>query len=412
MADFIEINADLHMHGLYSGAVSKDMIPSKIAEQAPLKGLQLVGSSDVLHDKWCKLLKEQLKVVDDSILESANGTKFILQTEVEDSNRVHHIILFPGFSKVDEVKERLRSKCKDLNSDGRPKLWINSEELAEICIDAGCLIGFSHAFTPYFGLFSKFNSYKQCYGSKWNKIYFLELGLSADTDMADRISELHDLTFTSNSDAHSPWPNKLGREFNTLRIRDVSFDEVAKALKHEAGRKCVLNVGFNPLEGKYHKTRCIGCLGFFEPKDAERLGWRCSNCGKPIKKGVDYRIDELADLPLGSHPDHRPGYKHIIPLSEIIALALGISNAWSVKVQSVWKDFIDRFGTEINVLLNVEIDELNRFNPKIAEYIGFFRDEKIRYIPGGAGVYGKLVKPSEDITINKIKTGQKSLQEF
>lgn len=412
MPDFIEVNADLHMHGLYSGAVSHDMVPSKIAEQAPLKGLQLVGSSDVLHDKWRALLKDQLKVVNDSILQSNNGTKFILQTEVEDNNRVHHIILFPSFSKVEEVKEKLKGKCKDLNSDGRPKLWVNSEELAEICIDAGCLLGFSHAFTPYFGIFSKFNSYKQCYGSKWNKIHFLELGLSADTDMADRISELHDLAFTSNSDAHSPWPNKLGREFNTLRLADISFDEVAKALKHESGRKCVLNVGFNPLEGKYHKTRCAGCLAFFEPKDAALLKWRCSSCGKPIKKGVDYRVEELADLPLGSHPDHRPPYKHIIPLSEIIALAFGISNAWSVKVQAIWKEFVDKFGNEIDVLLNVSVDDLSKVNPKVAEYVGFFRDGKIRYIPGGAGVYGKLIKPSEDVKINKIKTGQKSLQEF
>ncbi len=412
MADFIEVNADLHMHGLYSGAVSKEMVPKKIAEQAPLKGLHLVGSADILHDKWCKLVREEFKVLDGDILEAANGTKFILQTEVEDSSRVHHIILFPDFSKVQEVREKLKHKCKNLDSDGRPKLWLNGEELAEICIDAGCLIGFSHAFTPYFGLFSKFNSYKQCYGSKWNKIYFLELGMSADTKMADRISELHNLTFTKNSDAHSPWPNRLGREFNTLRLKEITFDEVAKALKREDGRKCVLNVGFNPLEGRYHKTRCTGCLSFFEPKEAEKLRWKCFNCGKPIKKGVDYRIEELADLPLGKHPEHRSEYKYVVPLSEIIALALDIKNAWSVKVQDTWKGFINKFGNEINVLLNVDIKELASFNEAVAEYIKCFREEKIQYIPGGAGVYGKLVKPGTSLKISNQKDNQKSLSDF
>lgn len=411
MSDFIKCNVDFHMHGLYSRAVSKSMIPKVIAEQAPLKGLDVVGSSDILHSKWCKLIKDQFKTVNDGVLEAKNGTKFILQTEVEDNNRVHHIILFPSFSKVEEVREKIKNKCKNLDADGRPKLWVNGEELVEICADSDCLVGFAHAFTPYFGLFKKFNSYKECYGDKWNKIHFLELGLSADTNTADRISELHNLTFTSNSDAHSPWPNKLGREFNTLRIKEINFNEIVKALKRENGRKCVLNVGFNPLEGKYHKTRCIGCLNFYEPKEAEKLKWKCYQCGKPIKKGVDYRIEELSDLPFGKHPEHRPEYKYIIPLSEIIALAIDIKNTWSVKVQSIWKEFINKFGNEIDILLNVKIEDLEKINSKIAKYIDYFRNEKIKYIPGGAGVYGKLVKPGEEIKMNNVKV-QKNLGDY
>lgn len=412
MSDFIECNVDLHMHGLYSMAVSKNMVPQTIAEQAPLKGLNVVGSSDILNQRWINLIRGQLREVDEGILEADNGTKFVLQTEIEDSNRVHHLILFPSFSKVEEIREKVKNKCKDLDTDGRPKIWMSGEELTEICDDAGCLVGFAHAFTPYFGLFGKFNSYKDCYGDKWNKIHFLELGLSADTNMADRISELHNLTFTSNSDAHSPWPNKLGREFNTFRIKEINFDEIVKALKRENGRKCVLNVGFNPLEGKYHKTRCTGCFTFFEPKEAEKLRWKCYKCGKSIKKGVDYRIEELSDLPLGECPEHRPNYKHIIPLSEIIALAFDIKNTWSIKVQGMWKQFVDKFENEINVLLNVDIDELGKINQKVAQYVDFFRNEKIDYIPGGAGVYGKLVKPGEEIKLDKAKIEQKSLGDF
>lgn len=412
MSEYIECNADLHMHGLYSGAVSRSMIPRTIAEQAPLKGLDLVGTADILHDKWISLIREQLKEINEGILEHENGTKFILQTEIEDTNRVHHIIFFPSFSKVEEVREKFKNKCKNLDSDGRPKIWMNGEEIVEICNEADCLIGFAHAFTPYFGLFSKFNSYKECYGKYSNKIYFLELGLSADTNMADRISELYDLTFLSNSDGHSPWPNKLGREFNKLRLKDISFEEVKKALKRENGRKCVLNVGFNPLEGKYHKTRCTGCLTFYEPKEAIKLNWRCPNCSKSIKKGVDHRIEELSSLEAGKHPEHRPDYKHIIPLSEIIALALDINNAWSVKVQDIWKKFVNTFGNEIKVLLDIDITELSKLDPKIAKYVDYFRNEKIKYVPGGAGVYGKLVKPNESFEIKTFNVKQRSLGDF
>lgn len=412
MSDFIECNADLHMHGLYSGGVSEKMIPRIIGEQAPLKGLQLVGTGDILNGRWIKLVKEQLKPLEAGILEHSNGTKFILQTEVEDNKRVHHIIFFPSFSKVEELREKFKNKCKDLDTDGRPKIWLNGEEIAEICIEAGCLIGFSHAFTPYFGIFSKFDSYKDCYGSQWRNIHFLELGLSADTDMADRISELHNLTFTSNSDAHSPWPNKMGREFNKLKLRDISFSEVEKALKRENGRGCILNVGFNPLEGKYHKTRCTGCLTFFEPGDAARFNWRCPKCSKSIKKGVDFRIEELSNLKPGEHPDHRPKYIHIIPLSEIIALALNIKTVYSPSVQDTWKEFVDASGSEIGVLLNAGLVELNKISPKVVEYIRYFRDDRIKYIPGGAGVYGKLLPPGKEVKMKTCDSIQKGLTDF
>lgn len=410
MADYIECNSDFHIHGLYSQAVSKDMIPNKIAEQAPLKGLDLVATGDILNPKWLKLIKEQLKPFNASILQHENGTKFILQAEINDMNRVHHIILFPSISKVEEIREAFKSKSRDMDIDGRPTIRMNGEEIADLCTKADCMIGFSHAFTPYFGIFSKYNSYKQCYGSHWNKIYFMELGLSADTNMADKISELHNLTFTSNSDSHSPWPNKMGREFNRLQLKEINFEEVKKAFKRENGRGCILNIKFNPLEGKYHKTRCTGCLIFYEPADAIRLKWRCPNCNKPIKKGVDYRIHELADLPENVHPDYRPKCIHIIPLSEIIALALNISNAWSNRVQTAWKEFINEFGNEINVLLNVPLEELSRINKTVSEYVGLFRENKIQYVPGGAGVYGKLLKPGAKI--NEVKKEQKSLDDF
>ena len=116
-------------------------------------------------------------------------------------------------------------------------------------------------------------------------------------------------------------------------------------------------------------------------KKAEELKWRCPLCSKAIKKGVDFRIEELADVELGKHPAHRPVYKHIIPLSEIIALALGIKNAWSMKVQDMWKKFVKLFGSEINVLLYTDIKKIEEVDPLIAKYINYFRENKIKYIP-------------------------------
>ena len=55
------INADLHIHGRYSMATSKNMTPEVIAPQAKLKGLDLVGTGDVLNSKWLQILDETIE---------------------------------------------------------------------------------------------------------------------------------------------------------------------------------------------------------------------------------------------------------------------------------------------------------------------------------------------------------------
>lgn len=409
--DYIEVNADLHLHGLYSGGVSKNMVPRVIGGQAPLKGLQLVGTGDILNRKWIELVRRDLNNTGD-LPEHPNGTKFVLQTEVEDNRRVHHVILLSDFSKVEELREKMKGKVLDFDTDGRPRVHLNGEEIAEMCTESGCMIGPAHAFTPWTAIFKEYNSLKDCYGKYEKEICFLELGLSADTNMADRIKELHRLTFLSNSDAHSPWPNKMGREFNRLRIKEITFDEVRKALGRENGRGVTLNIGLNPKEGKYHKTRCMGCLLFFEPEDANRYNWKCPNCGKPIKKGVDNRITELADLEAGIHPEHRSPYVHIVPLSEIIVLSLGIKNVYSVKVQAKWEEFVKKFGSEIKVLLETDFLELNKVDPRVAEMVKAFRNGNIDYVPGGGGVFGKILPPGKKPKIEYYKYKQKALSDF
>ena len=151
---------------------------------------------------------------------------------------------------------------------------------------------------------------------------------------------------------------------------------------------------------------------FFELKDAIRLNWKCPECSGVIKKGVYERVLELSDSMQLTHPDHRPKCIYIIPLSEIIALALRIKSPYSLKVKALWKDFIDSYSSEVNVLLNVDINKLKKIDENVAEYIDYFRNNKIQYIPGGAGVYGKLVPPGNKSDIKIYKHHQKSLQDF
>jgi uncharacterized protein (TIGR00375 family) len=370
------------------------MIPKKIAEGAKLKGLNLVGSGDALHERWLKYMKE-LNVLNEGIFEW-NGIYFILQAEVEDKNRVHHLIFFPSLSKVEELRETF-SRYGNL-ADGRPKLDLSGSELLEYCKEAGCEIGFAHAFTPYFGLYSKYDSYKDCYGD-WRSISFMELGLSADTKMADSISELHELSFLSCSDSHSPWPHRLGREATLIDVDEISYDSLMRAIK---GKRIKLNIKLNPKEGKYHATRCRNCLTFFSLQDAKGYRWKCPACGGIIKKGVIDRIEELRDS--NSSPSHRPRCLHIIPLSEIISVVIG-KGILSKEVQDIWNALVGKFGNEIKILTS-SLKAENEIERKVFDFIALFRENKIVYVPGGAGEYGKVVPPWKRERMKVWKNGK------
>ena len=52
MTDF-----DLHIHGKHSGGVSPKMEIPVIAEEAGKKGLDMVGTGDILNPKWLSHVK-------------------------------------------------------------------------------------------------------------------------------------------------------------------------------------------------------------------------------------------------------------------------------------------------------------------------------------------------------------------
>ena len=93
------INADLHIHSHFSNSVNDEMNIKTISKEAPRKGIDVVATGDCLHSGWIKEIKT-CKVIDDGTYE-LNGTRFILSTEVEDKNSVHHLLYFPSSSARD-----------------------------------------------------------------------------------------------------------------------------------------------------------------------------------------------------------------------------------------------------------------------------------------------------------------------
>lgn len=373
------VNADFHIHSCFSMASSKDMLIKNIAPKAKLKGLNLLGTGDALHPGWLDIIEESTTYSGDGIY-SREDMDFVLTTEVEGKNKIHHLIIIPDIDIVRELSEKLPSNNKA--ADGRPKTNLDGVEILELVRQHDCLIGPAHAFTPWTGMYKSFDSIYDCYEKK---VDFVELGLSADTFMADCVSELKDFTFLTNSDAHSPWPHRLGREFNQIELKDISFSSIKHAIKHSDIKA---NYGLFPNLGKYHMTACTKCFKLVDPHDAKMQKMKC-DCGGRIKKGVDYRISEIADLKKAVHPDYRPPYVHLMPLAELISTVYG-KGVTTKTVQNKWQELIDHFGDEINVLIDVPISEIDKVDSNVSRIIESFRNKSINVIPGGGGKYGEI----------------------
>ena len=398
---FTEINADLHIHSPASMAVSHDMNFESLAANARLKGLHVLGSGDCLVESWKKELERVLVEVEDGTFEhKESGTRFILTTEIEDAERVHHLIFLPGLDSAKALGDRLSSfSSTDVRNDGRPRVRLHAEAIANMVFDCGGEIGPAHAFTPWTSIYKSYPSksgLRECYRSAAARIAFLELGLSADTLIADSLSELSEITFLSNSDAHSPYPHRLGREFNRMRVKKAAYGEIMKAIRRDSGRRVTLNVGLDPREGKYHCTACSGCHQKYSLNEARHYDFKCVKCGKIIKIGVkDLIAARLADQQSKS-PAHRPPYVHIFPLAEIVRAALGVSSPLNREVQEAWEKLVTSLGSEISILLDVPIQKVSALNRAVGTALERCRSGNVILIPGGGGKYGELIIPESE----------------
>jgi len=389
-----EFDADLHIHSRYSWGVSPLMDLETICRMARIKGIKIVGTGDCLYLDWLKELESKLEERDNTY--KLENTYYILQCEVETTlkGRVHHLIFFPSISSVYELRDKILSEGYSKLTTGRPMLKLSPERLVEIVIDVGALVGPSHAFTPWTSMYAFFESINDCYGRSTGGIYFLELGLSADTTMARSLTELNDCAFVSFSDAHSPYPDKLGREFTRFKLKNPSFTEIKKALMRVTGREITLNVGLDPREGKYHLTGCTRCKAAYTLDDIidnGKIRKVCPSCGGPLKIGVKDRITMLSQKNRRGSTVKRPPYVHIVPLLEILRAIKGHSTTKTKSIQHTYYQLIKEFGTETNILIDVPLDEIAQEHQKLAEILQKFRDDRIEFeFVGRAGHYGKI----------------------
>ncbi|MFA4825371.1 MAG: PHP-associated domain-containing protein [Methanoregula sp.] len=366
------VNADLHIHSPFSIAVSRFMQPEQLLAGCVTKGIHVLGTGDALQPAWQKGWEPYL--------ENEAGIVIVPQSEIEDQKRVHHLILAEDLAQFSQLRDLLAGKCKSFETSGRPHVYLSGEEIAALAHEVGALVGPAHAFTPWTALFAYFDSVPACYGNE--KIDFLELGLSADSSYGAAIGDLYDVPFLTNSDAHSPYPDKLGREFNRIRLGNRTAKDVLASIRSGA---IEMNAGFFPEEGKYNRTACTRCFTQYLPEQAIGYSWRCPADGGIIKKGVSDRAKELAH---GGEARPRPPYIHVLPLAQIIQTMEGSSSPNTKKCKAIYASFIATFENEIAVLLDAPVAEIRTIHPKVADAVSALRSGTVTLHPGGGGKYG------------------------
>ena len=368
---------------------------------AKIKGIKVLGTGDFTHPEWFGNLKIKLEPAEPGTFKLKNSeseTRFILTSEISciysKGNRVRkiHIIIFaPSFEVVEKINTQL-GWIGNLKSDGRPILGLDAKELAKIVLDASpdCLVIPAHAWTPWFAIFgskSGFNSIEECFEDYSKYIYALETGLSSDPAMNWRLSFLDNITLISNSDSHSP--KKIGREANVFDT-EISYREIAEAIKTKNPQKFLYTIEFYPEEGKYHFDGHRNCGVKLSPSETKKYAGLCPVCGKPLTVGVLSRVEELADREEGFRPPNSIPFKSLVPLEEVVADAVN-QNTGTKEVVKEYQNLIEKLGSEFNILLDVPKETLQSATlPEIAEGIMRVREGKVFKEAGYDGVYGKI----------------------
>jgi uncharacterized protein (TIGR00375 family) len=404
----LKIIADLHIHSRYSRATSPRMSINEIARFAKIKGLNLIGTGDFTHPKWLKEIQENLVPEPNTNLykvasKADSPVHFMLTTEVctifnfeNKVKKVHHVILTPTMETAVQINDALK-RYGDLGADGRPLLNMVAPQLVEeVMATSGENMVFpAHVWTPWFsvfGAFSGFDSIEECYQDMTKHIHALETGLSSDPPMNWRLSRLDRFALVSNSDCHSFWPWRIGREANVFELERMSYQEIVKAILSKDPARFKFTIETNPAYGKYHWTGHRNCNVSLSPQEAQKFGNICPVCRRKLTKGVEQRVEELADRPANFRPNNAPGFMRLLPLSEIIAAVLG---AGSPSTQAVWKIYnllVGKFGDEYTVLIDASKDVLTEVvDAPIADAVLRVREGSVSVVPGYDGVYGKLV---------------------
>lgn len=392
-----EVFADLHIHIGRSEnnkpikiTAAKSLNFANIAKECcDRKGINIAGIIDsaspyVIEDIENFLKTGEAYEIQDGGIIYKDKVCIILGSEIETTEvginghtgSAHNLCYFPYLKDIKGFSNEMSHHIKNITLSSQ-RANISAYDLIDVVEKYNGILIPAHCFTPHKSFYGNCTDrLEKIFKEKYSKVLAIELGLSADTYLADNISELENKIFLTNSDAHSL--PKIAREYNKILVNDISFKEFLKAIKNEDERKILTNYGLDPKLGKYHRTYCEVCEKNI-PGQAPVT--KCDTCdSRNITMGVYDRIQIIKDKKESKSPENRPEYVYQIPLSFIP----GLGNKTIEKLLS-------SFDTEMNILHKLSYDDLEAVvGEKNAKNIINAREGKMHIQAGGGGIYGKI----------------------
>ncbi|MFB6265588.1 MAG: hypothetical protein ABEI07_00715, partial [Candidatus Nanohaloarchaea archaeon] len=82
---------------------------------------------------------------------------------------------------------------------------------------------------------------------------------------------------------------------------------------------------------------------------------------------------------------------------------VGHSSPTTKTVQRIYDRFQERFESEIHILTDADVEELNDVNREVGDAVKKFRNDNIVMVPGGGGQYGEMIIPSDMEEKERVK---------
>ena len=97
-----------------------------------------------------------------------------------------------------------------------------------------------------------------------------------------------------------------------------------------------------------------------------------------------------SDLIYSKKLSHRPPYRRLVPLDEIIAETVGVKSVSSNKVRDLYYRMTQTW-PESKILLDLPLKEIeDSFGERLAEAVERVRQEKLEIDPGYDNTYGRI----------------------
>lgn len=241
--------ADLHIHSLLSPCGSLEMSPANIIKAALDAKLDIIGITDHNSTKQATLIKK---------LGKKQGLFVLCGAEINSSEEVHCLTLFENDKELNEFQffidqhifpfpnntdlfgEQIVVDEQEMIVEEIDNLLINALDVGLIKIEQkvhqlGGLVIPAHIDRPFNGLFSQLG--------------FVPEMLNSDAFELSKNAQIKQWVYSNNlpkgstlirsSDAHIP--NQIGSAYTIFEMKSICFQEIKLALKHQNGRKTIIN---------------------------------------------------------------------------------------------------------------------------------------------------------------------------